>query len=240
MPSAAAVQICLLLLFCVDISEVLLASLAIASAGRSEQPPDLTQMGITWCNPSSSAEPVVVQFQFALLGVLCCLCLVLQSYYEEQKREQMQGPALKRLEEEQQQHTQTPPLVPLHSAGCLRSDDPQQQSQLPDFSADDAEEDSGELQPSALQLSNARSWLGGNRQLPHHQDGSQPRFSGGQPHLMIGAATSLGNGIRMPRPFHSPKPPLPSRPRGQISSEMSFLGGSAGSSGTAASFDSNT
>lgn len=168
---------------------------------------------------------------------------MLQSYYEEQKREQMQGPALKRLEEEQQQQTQTPPLVPLHSAqwqGPLHSDDLQQQSLLPDSAADDAEGNSGQLQSSALQLSSARSWLGANRQLSRHQDGSQPGFNTGEPLLINGTATSLGSSDKTPKPQRSPKPPLPSRPRGQISSEMSFLGGSAGSSGTAASFDSNT
>ena len=155
----------------------------------------------------------------------------------------MQGPALKRLEEEQQQQTQTPLLVPLRSVqwpGPLHSEDMQQQSQLPDFSADDPEEPEEQLQPSALQLSSARSWLGANRQLPHHQDGSQPGPSGGEPHLIIDTVTSLRNSHQMSKPYRSTKPPLPSQSRGQISSEMSFLGGSAGSSGTAASSDPRT
>ena len=215
----------------VDSSELLLASLAVVSAGCSERP----------IVPKDQVEPISI-LKVSLLSVSCDLYLLLQSYYEEQKREQMQGPALKRLEEEQQQQTQTPPLVPLHSAqwqGPLHSDNLQQQSQLPDFAADDAGGDSGQLQASALQLSSARSWLGANRQLPRHQDGSQPGLSRGEPPLVTGTATSLGNSDKTPKPHRSPKPPLPSRPRGQISSEMSFLGGSAGSSGTAASSDSN-
>ena len=155
----------------------------------------------------------------------------------------MQGPALKRLEEEEHQQAQTPPLVPLHSAqwqGPLHSDDLQQQSQQPDSSADDVEGEPGQLQPSALQLGGARSWLGANRQLPCQQDGSQPGFSRGEPGPIPSTAMSMRNSNKMPRPHQSPKPPLPSQLRGQISSEMSFLGGSAGSSGTAASSDSHT
>ena len=182
----------------------------------------------------------------APLGVTCPLSFLLQSYYEEQKREQMQGPALKRLEEEQQVQAQTPPLVPLQSpqwSNTLHNVDLQQQGQqLPhrqdDLSADDAEGESGQLQPTTLQLRGARSWLGASRQLQHLQDETQPGFSWGEPHPVDGAAMSLGNSNRVPRPHPSAKPPLPHRPRAQISSEMSFLGGSAGSSGIGASSDS--
>ena len=163
----------------------------------------------------------------------------LQSYYEEQKREQMQGPALKRLEEEQQQQAQTPQLVPLHPhqlQDTLLSDErhsDQQQAQL-HISADDA---LSEQQPSALQLNNARSWLGASRQ---HQAVTQPDLSWGEPPSTAGTATSLGTNNKVARPRSASKPPLPSRSRGQISREMSYLGWSAGSSGTTASSDSNT
>ena len=168
----------------------------------------------------------------------------LQSYYEEQKREQMQGPVLKRLEEEQQrQQAQTPPLAPLHSRhwqGPLHGDELQQQAQQPDLSPDNALRDSAQQQSSVLQLHGARSWLGANRQLSQHQSVTQPGFSPGELHPTTGTSVSLGNSNKASRPYLSPKPPLPSRPRSQISSEMSYLGGSAGSSGTGASSDSNT
>lgn len=166
----------------------------------------------------------------------------LQSYYEEQKREQMQGPALKRLEEEHQQQAQMPPLVPLHPRqlqDTLHSDQQQHTHQL-DIPADDALRDPGQQQPSALQLNNARSWLGASRQLPQHQAAPQPELTWGELHSTSSTATNLGNSSKAPRPRPSPKPPLPSRPRGQLSSEMSYLGGSVGSSGTGASSDSNT
>lgn len=183
----------------------------------------------------------------APLRVTSGLCFLLQSYYEEQKREQMQGPALKRLEEEQQEQAQPPPLVPLPSPqwqNTLHSDVVQQQQgqQLPhrqdDLSADDAEGGSSQLRPTTLQLSGARSWLGASRQLQHRQDETQPGFGWGETHPIDDAAMSLGNSNRVPRPHPFSKPPLPHRPRAQISSEMSFLGGSAGSSGTGASSDS--
>ncbi|KAL3162518.1 hypothetical protein ABBQ32_010175 [Trebouxia sp. C0010 RCD-2024] len=164
------------------------------------------------------------------------------SYYEEQKREQMQGPALKRLEEEHQQQAQMPPLVPLHPRqlqDTLHSDQQQHTHQL-DIPADDALRDPGQQQPSALQLNNARSWLGASRQLPQHQAAPQPELTWGELHSTSSTATNLGNSSKAPRPRPSPKPPLPSRPRGQLSSEMSYLGGSVGSSGTGASSDSNT
>lgn len=178
------------------------------------------------------------------VSLLCHVTCVfeLQSYYEEQKREQMQGPALKRLEEEQQQQDQTPPLAPpLHAVqqpqDTLHSD--QQQAQH-DFSPDDALRDPShqQQQPSALQLNSARSWLGASRQLPQHQAATQPELSW-ELHATAGTATSVGN-TNKARPHPSPKPPLPNRPRGQISTEMAYLGGSLGSSGTGASSDSNT
>lgn len=147
---------------------------------------------------------------------------LLQGYYEEQKREQMQGPALKRLEEEQQQQqAQSPPLVPLHPH--------QQQERQPNIAAGEGLDAFSEHQPSALQLGGARSWLGSSRQLLHQLGTDSPKASA-QQQPVTDSVMGSGNGHSAQRPYLSAKPPLPSRPRAQISSEMSYLGGSAGSS----------
>lgn len=146
----------------------------------------------------------------------------MQSFYEEQKREQMQGPALKRLEEEQQQ-VQTLPLVPSQPQqwqDSLHTNGTHGQEQQSPFAAESLPGSSDALQPSALQLNGAWSWTGSRRPLSQQPSVSQHRTS------------SDDAAVKMPSLHPSSKPPLSSRPRGQLSSEMSYLGGSA-SIGTA-------
>ncbi|KAL0047089.1 hypothetical protein WJX82_006349 [Trebouxia sp. C0006] len=126
----------------------------------------------------------------ALHSPLAYKQLMLQSFYEEQKREQMQGPALKRLEEEQQQQAQVPPL------------------------ADD-------------QWQDTQYTIGQDQQEPAHQPGlpfdeSQLPFD--QSNLPFDEATGQDNSQQGSLQLNGPR-----RQRTQ-SSEMAYLGGSAGAS----------
>ncbi len=169
----------------------------------------------------------------------------MQSFYEEQKREQMQGPVLKRLEEEQQQQAQVPPLaadqwqdtqytigqdqqVLAHQPGL-----PFDESQLPfDQSNLPFDEATGqdESQQGSLQLIGPRSWAG-SRQLHQPHMPIRPASSEGLPFGMAGSFSGVSSsGARGPKAHASPKPPLPGRRQQTQSSEMAYLGGSAGAS----------
>lgn len=178
-----------------------------------------------------------------------------QSYYEEQKREQMQGPVLKRLEEEeQQQQAQALPPAGDHWQGTqgdaeLGLQEPSQQpgwpydeSQMPfdqsESAFDEASVSQGIQQPSSLQHNGPRSWASSrHRQQPQVAD-HLPAESGSFLQSVPGHASGFSPGVRAARANASPKPPLPSR-RQSHSSEMAFLGGSAGNSAVGSGSDSD-
>lgn len=172
----------------------------------------------------------------------CLPCV--QSFYEEQKREQMQGPALKRLEEEQQQQAQASPLAgdhlqdtqytigqdqqdPAHQPGLPFDEShlPFDQSNLP-FDAAPGEDNS---QQGSLQLNGPRSWAGRRQSHQPHMP-VRPASSDGLPFFMAGSLSGVSSGARGPKAHASPKPPLPGRRQRTQSSEMAYLGGSAGTS----------
>ena len=164
-----------------------------------------------------------------------------QSFYEEQKREQMQGPALKRLEEEQQQQAQAPPSADdqwqdtqytigqdqqdlAHQPGLPfdESQLPFDQSNLP-FDEATGQDDS---QQGSMQINGPRSWAG-RRQL---HTSIRPASSEGLPFGLAGSFSGVSSGARGAKAHTSPKPPLPGRRQRTQSSEMAYLGGSAGAS----------
>ncbi len=181
-------------------------------------------------------------------AMLCVVCKhnadcppCVQSFYEEQKREQMQGPALKRLEEEQQQQAQAPALADdqwqdtqyaigqdqAHQPG-LPFDESQlhfDQSNLP-FDAATGQDDS---QQGSLQLNGLRSWAGRRQSRQPHMP-IRPVSSEGLPLGMAGSFSGVSSGARGSKAHASPKPPLPGRRQRTQSSEMAYLGGSAGNS----------
>ena len=185
----------------------------------------------------------------AQAAMLCVACKYsadcppcVQSFYEKQKREQMQGPALKRLEEEQQQQAQAPASAddqwqdtqytigqdqqdPAHQPGLPfdESQLPFDQSNLP-FDAAPGLDDS---QQGSLQLNGPRSWAG-SRQLHQPHMPVRPASSEGLPLGMAGSFSDVSSGARGAKAHASPKPPLPGRRQRTQSSEMAYLGGSAG------------
>ena len=167
-----------------------------------------------------------------------------QSFYEEQKREQMQGPVLKRLEEEQQQQAQAPALAddqwqdtqytighdqqdPAHQPGL-----PFDESQLPfDQSNSPFDEATGQddSQQGSLQLNGPRSWAGRRQSHQPHMP-IKPASSEGLPFGVAGSFSGISSGARGSKAHASPKPPLPGKRQRTQSSEMAYLGGSAGAS----------
>ena len=186
-----------------------------------------------------------------------CVCLgpvlvFLQSYYEEQKREQMQGPVLKRLEEEeQQQQAQALPPAAGQWPGTqgdaeLGPQEPGQQpgwpydeSQMPfdqsESAFDEASMSKGTQQQSLLQPNGPRSWASSRHLQPPRVADHLPAVSGSFLQSVPGHASGFSPGVRANA---SPKPPLPSR-RQSHSSEMAFLGGSAGNSAVGSGSDSD-
>jgi len=191
------------------------------------------------------------QASHAQAATLCVACTdsadcppCVQSFYEEQKREQMQGPVLKRLEEEQQQQAQAPPLAddqwqhtqytigqdqqdPAHQQGL-----PFDESQLPfDQSNSPFDEATGQddSQQGSLQLNGPRSWAGTRQSHQPHMP-VRPTSSEGLPLGMAGSFSGVSTGARGSKAHASPKPPLPGRRQRTQSSEMAYLGGSAGNS----------
>lgn len=170
---------------------------------------------------------------------------MLQSYYEEQKREQMQGPVLKRLEEEQQQMQAPQATSPdtdqwQHSEDDMGHQATQQQPDLPfdesnlpfgqlELPFGESSTSIGDQQQPSLQLSGHRSWAG-SRQHQQPQCYNRTEANGSVSSSIAGSVLGYENNSRGSKPYVSPKPPLPSRPQRQISSEMSYLGGSADSS----------
>lgn len=181
---------------------------------------------------------------------------LLQSYYEEQKREQMQGPVLKRLEEEQQQQALAPSMVSAdgdqqhtfqHDAGRpppvqqpgLPFEQPSSPFEQPELLFDEVtSSQADEQQQPSLQLNAPRSWAG-SRQLQQAHVCSQPETNGSMMHSAAAGMSGHNCGERVVTAHASPKPPLPSRSRRQISSEMSYLGGSAGNSAAGSGSDSD-
>lgn len=180
----------------------------------------------------------------ALHNPLAYKQLMLQSFYEEQKREQMQGPVLKRLEEEQQQQAQAPALAddqwqdtqctighdqqdPAHQPGL-----PFDESQLPfDQSNSPFDEATGQddSQQGSLQLNGPRSWAGRRQSHQPHMP-IKPASSEGLPFGVAGSFSGISSGARGSKAHASPKPPLPGKRQRTQSSEMAYLGGSAGAS----------
>ncbi len=170
-----------------------------------------------------------------------------QSFYEEQKREQMQGPALKRLEEEQQQQAQAPPLADdqWQDSQYTIGQDQQDPAHQPDLPFDESQlpfdqtnlpfdEANGldDSQQESLQLNGPRSWAGrrqSHQPQPHMP--IRPASSQGLPFGMAGSFSGVSSsGARGAKAHASPKPPLPGRRQRTQSSEMAYLGGSAGAS----------
>ena len=196
------------------------------------------------CGHPKPDRQVMLKLQCCVLFVNTVLITCVQSFYEEQKREQMQGPALKRLEEEQQQQAQVPPLAddqwqdtqytigqdqqePAHQPGL-----PFDESQLPfDQSNLPFDEATGQdnSQQGSLQLNGPRSWAGRRQSHQPHMP-MRPASSEGLSLSMAGSFSGVSSGARGAKAHTSPKPPLPSRRQRTQSSEMAYLGGSAGAS----------
>jgi len=194
-----------------------------------------------WPKPD---RQVMLKLQCCVLLVNTVLITCVQSFYEEQKREQMQGPALKRLEEEQQQQAQAPPLAddqwqdtqytigqdqqePAHQPGL-----PFDESQLPFDQSNlpfDEATGQGDSQQGSLQLNGPRSWAGRRQSHQPHMP-MRPASSEGLSLSMAGSFSGVSSGARGAKAHTSPKPPLPSRRQRTQSSEMAYLGGSAGAS----------
>lgn len=140
-----------------------------------------------------------------------------QSYYEDQKREQMQGPAWQRLAQEQQQSqlSQSP------EAGHLQQQSQHQAASAPSGSDQSQDSDDSHLQQHGPVLASSSSGSHQQRQLASHAlNGSLTQSLGPG----VGQRMSTGRG------YASPKPPLPRRP--PISSEMAFLGTVTGNGST--------
>lgn len=155
--------------------------------------------------------------------------MVLQSYYEDQKREQMQGPALQRLAQEHQQAH----LTEQAEGSSHWHQQLQHQAAAAAHSESERSQESDE-QSFEQQSQYAPTLL--NTALVHQQHGLALHAVHGSLTQSVGPSemyhrTGIGKG------HVSPKPPLPRRP--PISSEMAFLGGSAGVSDNAESISDN-
>lgn len=143
--------------------------------------------------------------------------LMLQSYYEDQKREQMQGPAWQRLAQEQQQSQLSQPP----EAGQLQQQSQHQAASAQSGSDQSQESDDSHLQQHGPVLASRNSGLHQQQQLASHAvNGSLTQSLG----PCVGQRMSTGRG------YASPKPPLPRRP--PITSEMAFLGTVTGGGST--------
>ena len=150
---------------------------------------------------------------------------MLQSYYEDQKREQMQGPALHRLAQEQWQ-TQLADVP-----GSSQWQHQQQHHQA--AAAHQVESDRSQETDDPVLVQHLRqSTTPASPGLMQRQEGLAPHATNGSLAQSVGPS-GMYNRMGVGKAYSSPKPPLARRP--PISSEMAFLGSSVDRSADATS-----